>query len=80
MPSNFETELANMDEDTPDIESLLGNGPETENTSARWARPELPLFNSKLSNLEFQQIDVDHYIGTPLFGMPGAQVRFKTWN
>lgn len=74
MPSNFETELANMDEDAPDVETLLGNGPETENTSAKWARPELPQFNTKLSNLEFQQIDVDHYIGTPLFGMPGAQV------
>lgn len=72
--SGFEAELANMGEDDFDDNILLGEGPEAKNTVIKWGRPALPYFNPSLDSIEFQQIEIDHYIGTPMAGMPGAQV------
>jgi DNA polymerase delta subunit 1 len=54
-------------------EQLLGEGPENQNTCKKWARPVLPYFDPEIDTIEFQQIEIDHYISQPLFGMPGAQ-------
>ncbi|XP_076450505.1 DNA polymerase delta catalytic subunit-like [Babylonia areolata] len=79
-PSAFEAELALMDEiDSEnkmeeDSQESLGEGPEHEATSVKWSRPPLPPINPKADNVEFQQLDVDYYIGRPIPGMPGATV------
>ena len=62
----------NMDVDTP----VVGDGPENQQTSQKWARPNLPAINPKTDAVVFQQIDVDHYTGQPMPEMPGAQVRY----
>ncbi|KAG8332843.1 DNA polymerase delta catalytic subunit, variant 2 [Homalodisca vitripennis] len=49
-------------------------GPDTQQTSAKWSRPPPPHLNPASDKLIFQQIDIDHYTGTPLAGMPGSQV------
>lgn len=38
----------------------------------QWARPEPGKLDSKTDKLVFQQIEIDHYIGQPMTGMPGA--------
>lgn len=38
-------------------------GPEQENTFAKWSRASPPLSNSQVDTLAFQQIEIDHYIG-----------------
>merc|ERR1712223_689560 len=40
---------------------------------ARWKRPAPPLLDPAEDMLQFQQVDIDHYIGKPLPGMPGAK-------
>lgn len=44
------------------------------NTSAKWSRQAAPVLHPKTDKLVFQQVDVDHYIGQPLPGMPGPQI------
>ncbi|XP_066943072.1 DNA polymerase delta catalytic subunit [Macrobrachium rosenbergii] len=39
-----------------------------------WERPPLPTMNTKEESLIFQQIEIDHYIGSPVAGMPGQQI------
>lgn len=57
-----------------EVDVALGDGPENQQTSQKWARPNLPTINPKTDPVIFQQLDVDHYTGQPLPGMPGAQV------
>lgn len=74
--SHFEAELAQMDmDDDFDVNTLKGEGPEAQNTCNKWSRPALPFFDPKTDSIEFQQVEIDHYIGQPMIGMPGAQVR-----
>ncbi|KAL8577740.1 DNA polymerase delta catalytic subunit [Nucella lapillus] len=79
-PSSFEAELALMDEidaETKmeeDSQESVGEGPALEATSLKWSRPPLPAINPATDNIEFQQLDVDYYIGRPMAGMPGATV------
>lgn len=40
-----------------------GAGPEHEVTSARWSRPLLPHIDPRCDDIEFQQLDVDYYVG-----------------
>ena len=40
-------------------------------TRADWTRPPAPPIDPKHDTISFQQIDMDHYIGDPLPGMPG---------
>ncbi|XP_034948742.1 DNA polymerase delta catalytic subunit [Chelonus insularis] len=74
-PGSFEAELATMDidEDFGDVTQIIDEeGPEQQNTSAKWCRPPPPDFDPEKDKLVFQQIDVDHYIGKQLPGMPGS--------
>ncbi|XP_005098812.2 DNA polymerase delta catalytic subunit [Aplysia californica] len=79
-PSNFEAELALMEEieaegrDSEPMEEE-GDGPQCEGTTTsnpKWARPALPPINSSTDSITFQQIDLDFYVGTHVKGMPGA--------
>lgn len=66
--------MAQMDDEFIEMDVAVGDGPENQQTSQKWARPDLPVFNPKTDPVIFQQLDVDHYTGQPLSGMPGAQV------
>ncbi|XP_077545461.1 DNA polymerase delta 1, catalytic subunit [Haemaphysalis longicornis] len=78
-PMDFEAELALMEQQLseeqatdPDYDSQESvAGPDDVCTSVRWARPPLPPWDAKSQSLEFQQLDLDHYLGEPLPGMPG---------
>ncbi|XP_058835484.1 DNA polymerase delta catalytic subunit [Topomyia yanbarensis] len=73
--SYFEAELANMEgDDGLDQAQLVGQGPEVENTCIKWSRPQPKDYRPNEDPLVFQQIDIDHYIGEPLPGMPGPQI------
>lgn len=72
--SQFEDDLAMMDNNEDEAVVVLGDGPENQQTSQKWARPDLPSLNPKIDAVVFQQMDVDNYIGQPMAGMPGAQV------
>lgn len=74
MPCSFEDELANMDTDAADVEVILGEGPETQSTNTRWSRPTPRDFDPFKENFTFQQIEIDHYNGEPIHGMPGSQL------
>ena len=39
----------------------------------KWRRPAPPALDTNKDKLIFQQIDIDHYIGKPYPGMPGAR-------
>lgn len=55
--------------DTPELDSA------TTVSYTEWERPPVPpTFHESTSSLSFQQLDMDHYIGKPLHGMPGATV------
>ncbi|XP_055528317.1 DNA polymerase delta catalytic subunit [Wyeomyia smithii] len=73
--SHFEAELANMEgEDVLEQAHLIGQGPEVVNTCAKWSRPKPREYDPNQDVLVFQQIDIEHYVGQPLPGMPGAQI------
>lgn len=57
-------------------EVALGVGPENQQTSVKWSRPDPPaaLDDPQTAALVFQQLDIDHYIGQPVAGMPGSQI------
>ena len=38
-----------------------------------WERPSVKIIQEEKDAIVFQQIDLDHYLGQPLQGMPGAQ-------
>ncbi|KAK7098957.1 DNA polymerase delta catalytic subunit-like [Littorina saxatilis] len=79
-PSGFEAELAMMEDIDADMkmeedsQEVLGEGPALVATSSKWSRPPLPTVHPKTDNIEFQQLDVDYYVGRPLPEMPGATV------
>lgn len=74
--SYFEAELASMDLDNLEVdqEQLTGEGPETQFKNVKWCRPAPPDMNPEKDTITFQQIEIDHYIGAPLPGMPGCQI------
>ena len=61
-PFRFEEELASMEQ--------LSNA---RRRSSNWSRPQPPQISPAHDKLVFQQIDIDHYIGDSVQGMPGAQ-------
>ncbi|XP_043259599.1 DNA polymerase delta catalytic subunit [Colletes gigas] len=76
-PGSFEAELANMDEvddDVGDVYQTNEEGPEQENTFSKWNRPPPSQLNPNVDVLIFQQIEIDHYLGVPLPGMPGSKI------
>jgi len=71
----FEAELAAFENsEEMDQTLLMGDGPENQQTSERWSRPPPPELDPSRDSLEFQQLDVENYLGQPLPGMPGAQI------
>lgn len=73
VPCSFEEELAGMD--TGEFESqVFGDGPENQSTNTKWSRPTAPIMDPKKDTLVFQQLDIDHYNGQPIHGMPGSQL------
>jgi DNA polymerase delta subunit 1 len=74
--SQFEADLANMDSEDIDHEVLLGDGPENQQNNQKWSRPCMPFLDPDHDAVVFQQIDVDHYNGQPMAGMPGSRVSF----
>ncbi|XP_013790883.1 DNA polymerase delta catalytic subunit-like, partial [Limulus polyphemus] len=74
-PLDFEAELALMDSVEEEIQlESQGEGPENLSTSSKWSRPTPPPLNPEKDSLVFQQLDIAHYIGQPLAGMPGSQI------
>lgn len=78
-PSNFEEELALMEEledefrvDGTDSQESVGEGPESIVSNVKWSRPSPPAVNPAKDTLTFQQIDLDYYTGQPIHGMPGS--------
>ncbi|XP_072172406.1 DNA polymerase delta catalytic subunit-like [Diadema setosum] len=82
-PSVFEEELALMEQIEAEYESQETNGSATEITPPssqgssqskhpKWPRPPLSPINPKKDSVIFQQIDLEHYIGSHISGMPGA--------
>lgn len=77
-PSVFEAELAMLDDvenemkNDQESQEIMGDGPAYEVTSTKWSRPPVPEINPAKDTIVFQQLDLDHYIGTHLPGMPGA--------
>ncbi|XP_069687440.1 DNA polymerase delta catalytic subunit isoform X2 [Periplaneta americana] len=48
-------------------------GPDIQQTSSKWSRPDPPPLDPRQDALIFQQLDIDHYTGSPVAGMPGSQ-------
>ncbi len=80
---SFEDELAflhSVEEEEDDLMSedrqsgTNSSTPPSQGTQRRkWQRPAPPDINPHTDTVTFQQIDIDHYIGTAVAGMPGAQ-------
>ena len=72
----FESELAAFESNGMDIDfaEAMGEGPENVQTSVKWSRVDPPELNPEDDTLQFQQIDIENYLGSPLPGMPGAQI------
>jgi len=74
----FEDHLAGLndedwgDEDWGDDTPMEGEGPALQMTKASWQRPPPPPLDQAKDRLVFQQVELDHYIGQPVPGMPGA--------
>ncbi|XP_053546791.1 DNA polymerase delta catalytic subunit [Bombina bombina] len=83
-PSQFEEELAFLDEVEADMAMELNEGQVTadilpigklisEKIPAKWLRPTVPHIDYKLQPLIFQQVELEHYVGSPVSGMLGAK-------
>lgn len=72
--TQFEAELALMGDEEMDVDVVMGEGPESQSQNIKWSRPELPSIDQRKDTITFQQLDIDHYNGRPLEGMPGAQI------
>ncbi|XP_074639008.1 DNA polymerase delta catalytic subunit-like [Acropora palmata] len=60
---SFEKELAAFREDTVAYR----------NPTANWPRPPVPNLNPSTDKIVFQQLELDHYVGKHLDGMPGSK-------
>lgn len=79
-PSQFEEELLMFEEAEMDSEEMDGPAGHdvipvgdlfSADMNPRWKRPQAPPLNPSLDTLVFQQIDLDHYLGSAVDGMPG---------
>nr|XP_026495272.1 DNA polymerase delta catalytic subunit [Vanessa tameamea] len=73
VPCSFEEQLAGMECEF-DSTQIFGDGPENQTTNIQWSRPNPPELKPNEQAFIFQQIDIDHYNGQPLKGMPGSQL------
>ncbi|CAN9505712.1 unnamed protein product [Ophioblennius macclurei] len=79
-PSQFEEDLLMFEESEMDAEEMEGQGGHdvipvgdlfSTDVNPRWRRPQAPNLNPSSDSLVFQQIDLDHYMGESVSGMPG---------
>ncbi|KAE8594078.1 hypothetical protein XENTR_v10019439 [Xenopus tropicalis] len=82
-PSQFEEELAFMDEVEAEMAMELSEGQLSadilpvgklisDNIPPKWLRPPVSLTDPKEQTLCFQQVELDHYVGSHVSGMLGA--------
>lgn len=69
---DLDAELELMDKIEMEGVEPSAPGPEDEETTMKWARPPVPALDPKTDKVVFQQIDLDHYVGKHLPGMPGC--------
>lgn len=62
-----------------EFDAEIGEGPETQNKFQKWSRPALPPLYPKKDPVVFQQIDIDHYTGPVMKGMPGSLVSLASY-
>lgn len=67
-----ENDSFDFEEDLAFFESMEQDFPRA-SSGRRWRRPDPPLIESKSDTIVFQQIDIDHYVGTAVEGMSGAR-------
>ena len=70
----FEEQLAMMDaiKEEEELEQMDTDlSPSSQ--ESKWKRPPVRAIEESKDMITFQQIDLDHYLGQPLEGMPGAQ-------
>ncbi|XP_008303353.1 DNA polymerase delta catalytic subunit [Stegastes partitus] len=79
-PSQFEEELLMFEEAEMDAEEMEGQAGHdvipvgdlfSADLNPRWKRPNAPSLDPSSDTLVFQQIDLDHYLGAAVAGMPG---------
>eukprot|EP00064_Thunnus_orientalis_P012823 superscaffoldBa00002009_g12859 len=79
-PSQFEEELLMFDEAEMEAEEMEGQAGHdvipvgdlfSADLNPRWRRPHAPPLEPSSDTLVFQQIDLDHYLGLSVAGMPG---------
>uniref|UniRef100_A0A672GC86 DNA polymerase n=1 Tax=Salarias fasciatus TaxID=181472 RepID=A0A672GC86_SALFA len=79
-PSQFEEELLMFEELEMDAEEMEGQAAHdvipvgdlfSADLNPRWPRPPAPKLDPSSDTLVFQQIDLDHYMGETVAGMPG---------
>jgi DNA polymerase delta subunit 1 len=56
-PSRFESELASLQDSDATKDSTRGN------PKAKWKRPPIPALDPEKDSIEFQQLDVENYVG-----------------
>ncbi|XP_076045367.1 DNA polymerase delta 1, catalytic subunit isoform X2 [Oratosquilla oratoria] len=61
-------------EERMEIDSAEKGDVDDEDADSKWSRPPLAPLNPDTDNLVFQQIEIDHYIGKAMEGMPGQQL------
>lgn len=81
-PSQFEEELAFLDEVEADMALEMNEAHSdadmlpvvklSDKISPKWLRPSLPHIDPLKDSVCFHQIELDHYVGTPVPGMLGA--------
>lgn len=83
MPSQFEEELAYLDEveaemtmDAKEVQPAhdsvpIGNLFSSDVKNSKWQRPPVPKINPKEDSITFQQVELEYYVGTYVAGMPG---------
>lgn len=83
-PSVFEEELALMEQIESEMDSQgttgTNQGPSpppsqgqgSQSKHSKWPRPAMPPINPAKDSIVFQQIDLEHYLGSHIQGMPGA--------
>ena len=77
-PTSFEDELAFL-ESVEEEEEMNSDPSSSQSQSSqgsqrrKWKRPAPPSIDPGHDSVTFQQIEIDHYIGDPVPGMPGVQ-------
>ena len=78
-PTSFEDQLAFLESvEQEEEEEAMNSGPSNSQSSQgsqrrKWKRPPPPSIDPSSDSVTFQQIEIDHYIGEHIPGMPGVQ-------